>query len=111
MTASPGGAIRHTQRSGRGKLEPDMKQERMDASMRMIGRTHESLCRIPVLGEPMARGLVLWSISSVTYRRAAQGALRRRAAGRCEDQPRRNKIRQIRHRICETEYLGPCRNG
>jgi len=34
-----------------------MKQEQMDAAMRRIGRTHELLCRIPVVGEPMARGL------------------------------------------------------
>jgi len=34
-----------------------MKQERMDASMRRIGRTHELLCRIPGVGEPMSRGL------------------------------------------------------
>jgi hypothetical protein len=34
-----------------------MKQERMDAAMRRIGRTHELLCRIPVVGEPMSRGL------------------------------------------------------
>ena len=34
-----------------------MKQERMDASMRRIGRTHERLCRIPGVGEPMSRGL------------------------------------------------------
>ena len=34
-----------------------MKQERMDASMRRIGRAHEWLCRIPGVGEPMSRGL------------------------------------------------------
>ena len=34
-----------------------MKQERMDASMRRIGRTHELLCRVPGVGEPMSRGL------------------------------------------------------
>ncbi len=34
-----------------------MKQERTDASMRMIGRTHERLCRIPAVGESMSRGL------------------------------------------------------
>jgi hypothetical protein len=34
-----------------------MKQERMDAAMRRIGRTHEWLCRIPGVGEPMSRGL------------------------------------------------------
>ncbi len=34
-----------------------MKQEQMDAAMRRIGRTHELLCRISVVGEPMARGL------------------------------------------------------
>jgi hypothetical protein len=34
-----------------------MKQERMDAAMRGIGRTHELLCRIPVVGEPVSRGL------------------------------------------------------
>ena len=34
-----------------------MKQERMDAAMRRIGRTHERLCRIPGVGERMSRGL------------------------------------------------------
>ena len=34
-----------------------MKQERMDAAMRRMGRAHESLCRIPAVGEPMSRGL------------------------------------------------------
>jgi hypothetical protein len=34
-----------------------MKQERMDAAMRRIGRTHEWLCRVPLVGEPMSRGL------------------------------------------------------
>ena len=34
-----------------------MKQEQMDAAMRRIGRTHELLCRIPGVGEPMSRGL------------------------------------------------------
>ena len=34
-----------------------MKQEQMDAAMHRIGRTHERLCRIPGVGEPMSRGL------------------------------------------------------
>jgi hypothetical protein len=34
-----------------------MKQDIIDAQMRAIGRSHSFLCRIPVVGAPIARGM------------------------------------------------------
>ncbi|MCP3986529.1 MAG: hypothetical protein GY723_19270 [bacterium] len=42
--------------------KPRPMQKSIDASMRMTGRLHLFLCRIPGLGEPLARGMS-WSMA------------------------------------------------